>query len=174
MNRSADRWYCYEQSSNDFVNPEDQRILREQDVEFERAVEAALELNKKITAEKIAAETSQAQQLADELSKIARFRNQIRDRAAQIPPEPAIGVAIAISFPDFKRVTRKFGVNQLGDDIYAFAANSDQLFDGTSLPLNFALRLSPGSGRLERNRTLAEQGLTRRTLIHVVLNDDDE
>jgi hypothetical protein len=173
MDRFSKRWYCYEQSSNDFVDPEDQRIVHEQDVEFARAVEAAMEMNKKMTAEKIAAETASSQRMADEQSRIASFRNQIRDRAAQVPPEPTNGVAIALCFPNLKRVTRKFGVTQLGDDIYAFVANSDQMFDDASLPLNFELRLSPGSDRLDRNRTLAEQGLTKRTLIHVVVNDDE-
>jgi hypothetical protein len=151
----------------------DLALSRAQDHEFDCATKEASEISRKTAAANRAQEEAKARQLADEQARVAKLRNQLRDRVAQIAPEPINGVAIAICFPDLQRVTRRFAQEQSAEDIFAFVANTDQMFDATGIPLKFSLVLSFGGVRVDRSQTLGQQGLTRRTLLRVELDDED-
>jgi hypothetical protein len=151
----------------------DQALVRAQNHEFDRVIKEASEISQQTAAATKAQEDERARQMADEQARIATLRTEISNRAAEIPPEPANGVAIAVCFPDLRRTTRKFGREQSADDIFALVANNPQMFDASGIPLKFRLALAVGGVCVDRSQTLAEQGLTRRTLLHVELDDED-
>jgi hypothetical protein len=135
----------------------------EQAMAYVRAEQEATVIRRQQAAEAEAAERKRLQAVAD----IQARRQAIKDRASQIPPEQVDGIQFAICFPDQTRVMRKFLKEQSADDVFAFVAGFDSMFDEDSNPIDFDL--SYGHGDLNRHRTLAEQGITGRTLIRVVI-----
>jgi hypothetical protein len=147
-------------------------LVAEQNDEFERTREQAIAAANSTAAKQAAAEEVRLKELAMEESRAEKLRAQIRARAAQIPPEPASGVTIALCFPDGKRVTRRFATNDSADHVFAFVANSDAMFDDKGRPFNFELQNGPmRSQQLQRGHTLVEQGMKGRTLLHVLIDD---
>jgi hypothetical protein len=63
-------------------------------------------------------------------------------------------------------VVKKFAREDFGDDAFGFVADLDRMFDGNSNPVEFFLLFGPR--HLQAKQTLAEQGITARTMIHVV------
>jgi hypothetical protein len=151
---------------------DDSNLIQDQDAEFELALKKAIEDTKTAAAAKAAAEAAELQQIKSEELKIATVRNEIRERANQIPSEPDNGIAIAFCFQDSTRIIRKFNPNQTADDIFAFIANDDRMFDTQFKPLPFDLTLGLGQLSINRMCTLAQQGLTHRTLVRIVVDED--
>jgi hypothetical protein len=145
---------------------QDQELREHQNAEFEKAEDEAREIEQKVAAETRIVE----QQLAD----VQAMRSSIRKRAEQIPPEKANGIAIAICFPDQKRILRKFDPTQSAEDVWAFVANNDQMFDGANRPMSFEIAFGTGNSVLDKTRTLAEQGITGRTMMRVLVNENDQ
>jgi hypothetical protein len=139
------------------------QIRDEQAMAYVRAEQEADIIRRQQAAEAEEAERQRLQRVAD----VQARRQAIKDRAAQIPPEQAGGIQFAICFPDQTRVIRTFLKEQSADDVFAFVAGFDSMFDDDSNPIDFDL--SYGHGELDRHRTLAEQGITGRTLIRVVI-----
>jgi hypothetical protein len=148
------------------------KIIQEQDREFEEAIQENIETNNRIAAAKRAAEEEETQRQTNARSRIEELRDLIRERASEIPPEPMNGIMIAICFPDMKRLTRKFGLDESCENIFAFVANDEQMFDDNSGPLKFSLMV--GIVSLNKEQTLAQQGLTTRTLVRVLMDDESE
>ena len=84
-----------------------------------------------------------------------------------MPPEPADGVQVAFNMPSQARIMRKFDKKRPCDDLFVFVQSVDEMFDENDAPLEFAL--AQGPSQLERGKTLEEQGITRRTLVNVML-----
>jgi hypothetical protein len=101
--------------------------------------------------------------LAEEKAERGRVPDFIREQAAGLPPESADGIVIAVALPSHGRIQRKFLAEEPGADVLAFVADHESMFDGNGDPLAF--ELSPGLADLVREKTLAEQGITRRTLL---------
>jgi hypothetical protein len=155
-------------------NTPEQSLIESQNTEFDRAERDAIEKEKQTVKQQFDAEERRIHKLALEESKAELLRQRIRQRADQIPPEPANGVTIAICMPDSKRVTRKFGVDDSAENVFAFVANNDQMFDEKANPFRFDLAQGrPGLPNLDRKRTLAQQGVCGRILLRVVLDTDE-
>jgi hypothetical protein len=123
-------------------------------------------LHAKATKECEEVEALRIRQLEETKIRRDAQRAAIKSRAAQINPEPANGIQLAICFPDQKRVVRKFAREDFGDDVFAFVVNLDRMFDGNSNSVEFFLLFGPR--HLQAKQTLAQQGITARTMIHVV------
>jgi hypothetical protein len=149
----------------DFKLAEDQKLVQDQDAEFEQAQNEAHELQK--------IEATKQAKLQEELEDSLGLREAIRKRAVQIPEEPATGVQIAICFPDQRRVVRKFDPTQNADDVLAFVANQEQMFDTKMRPRVFSLVFGAGNSMLDTAKTLSEQGIKGRTMMRVVIEDDE-
>jgi hypothetical protein len=153
----------------------DLSLIAEQNCEFERVLNEAISREREIEGRKRSEDEIRIRTQAEEAEFVTNAHARIRARASQIPIEPTNGVIISVCLPNAKRVTRKFGANDSGENIFAFVANNDEMFDEKSLPLNFGL-ICGGSQmvRLDRCRTLSEQGIERRVLLHVIVDDDCE
>ena len=88
-------------------------------------------------------------------------RREIQEKAANLPPEPAEGLVLAVTTPDQKRIMRKFDKGDKGEIVKLWVASSESIFQ------EFELRL-PGGSALEDEKTLEEQGIKGRTLFNVV------
>jgi hypothetical protein len=154
--------------------PSDQSLIESQDSEFVRAERQAIETEQRAVKQLQSAEELRLQKMALEESRAENARQIIRRRADQLPPEPENGVTIAICLPDLKRVTRKFGAEEKGENVFVFVAKEDQMFDENWRPRKFELAMGgPGSPNLDRTRTLGQQGINRRSLLRVVLDSDE-
>ena len=94
-------------------------------------------------------------------------RKAILEAASQLPPEPEDGIALAVVLPSHKRVTRKFATTAKGADVVIWVASQEELL-GECEPVKFVLRQAAGDVIIQ-DKTLDEQGITRRTLFNVVL-----
>jgi hypothetical protein len=136
-------------------------LRQNQDVDYWRAEQAASERSAREAA--IRAEQQQKEQKT--AADLKARHDAISARAAQVPPEPANGIQLAIVLPDRTRIMRKFSRDQSADDVAAFVANLKQLFDSKGRPIEFDLCC--GMTPLDRNQTLEQQGITGRTLLTV-------
>lgn len=90
-------------------------------------------------------------------------RREIQEKAALLPPEPADGLTLAVMTPDQKRIMRKFGKDEKGENVKVWVASSVDIVQ------DFELR-QPGGAPLEDDKTLDEQGIKGRTLLNVLLS----
>jgi hypothetical protein len=87
-------------------------------------------------------------------------RDEARENAAALPPEPVDGISIAVRLPSGRKVMRRFGMDEKTDDLFALIANEDELWsDGTP---EFALKCV--TWELARGSTFASQNVVHRTL----------
>jgi hypothetical protein len=140
---------------------EESTFHENQEVAYRRAEQLANERNAIEAA--IRAEQQQREQRA--AADLKAQQGAIRARAAQVPPEPATGIQLAIALPDSTRILRKFSKDQSADDVFAFVANLKQLFDSKGRPIEFDLYC--GMTAVERNQALEQQGMRGRVLLRV-------
>jgi hypothetical protein len=141
-------------------------IRTNQNIEFELAERNEQRRKEREEEEQKLAVRREKERLEDEEAERRRFREEIRSKAASLPESPN-GVLIAIELPTRTRVQRKFDPKQLGSDVLAFVANQEEMFDENGYPLDF--ELIQGKDELVKEKTLEEQGITRRTLMHVAV-----
>jgi hypothetical protein len=96
-----------------------------------------------------------------------RREDELAAKFRALPAEPRTGVSIAFSMPNGSRIKRTFEPNVTGELIYIWVAGSTigwerQLELGT-----FELEVPLGMKRVEKNRTLAEQGISGRMVLAV-------
>jgi hypothetical protein len=143
-------------------------VIREkQNEEFARAQFAEKQRQKEDDERRAKEERERQEKLQRKEQDRRRIREEIRGKAAALPPEKADGIVIAVTLPSRERIQRKFGLDQRAEDIFAFVADQEQLFDEAGNPKEF--ELSQGTDDVVREKTLAEQGITRRTLLRVVI-----
>jgi hypothetical protein len=150
-------------------------IRNAQNEEYERC--EAMARMAEIEAEKEAAQAEMRRQAAErqklEAEKMREqeafnYRDSLKKRAQNLPPEAADGIQIAIMMPSKKRIMRKFLKDQSCDDLFTLVDAEDEMF-GESCGLR-TYRLSQGPSFLEKGRTFEEQGILRRTMINVILD----
>jgi hypothetical protein len=164
LQRSFGRSHADGFRNKDVKLAEDEKLRQHQNAEFEQAENEARELQKM--------EAIKQAKVQQELENDQIQRGAIQKRAAQIPEEPATGVQIAICFPDQKRVVRKFDADQNTEDVLAFVANHDQMFDNKMRPRAFSVAFGAGNAMLDPAKTLSEQGIRGRTMMRVIFDDD--
>jgi hypothetical protein len=142
-------------------------IRRTQNEEFVIAESLAQKRIKDDQERKDEEQRVRVEQVRLEKENRANVRNVIRQRAAALPEESKDGILIAITLPSRGRIQRKFRSSEPAQDVFAFVADNEELFDENGDPLEF--ELSQGKGDLIRDKTLAEQGVTGRTLLRVVV-----
>lgn len=113
-----------------------------------------------------------ARKAAEEEKRMNQItRQSILDAAAKLPPPPAKGIQLAINCPSKKRLMRVFPANATANDVYIFVASQDEFFSPEGKPLKFVLGQTFG-GNLDLEKTLAENGITGRTLLNAILDED--
>ena len=84
-----------------------------------------------------------------------------------MPAEPSSGTTVVVTLEDGSRLTRKFAPHSRGDWVYCWVIN-ESCKSGNKLSLdNFELVLPVGSGSLDRNAFLDDQGISGRTMLRV-------
>ena len=145
---------------------QNQEYLLAQEMAMQKEYEEQLRL-----AQEQADREAQAERSRNEAQTLAAQRRarraELQAMAAQLPPEPADGVQVAFNMPSQARIMRKFDKKRPCDDLFVFVQSVDEMFDENDAPLEFAL--AQGPSQLERGKTLEEQGITRRTLVNVML-----
>jgi hypothetical protein len=151
----------------------DHSLIEEQDAEYLRVLNEAREQEKRAMAKKLHDEAVRAQKHEEEKANAKNARESIRERASQIPPEPTNGIPIAFRLPNGKRIARRFAAEDRADDLFAFVADLDDMFDarGRSFRFEFCW-CGLGSAHLNREKTLAEHGIKGRVLFYVSIDDD--
>ena len=97
-------------------------------------------------------------------------KQQILEDASRLKPEPKEGPLICFTFPDGKRVKRRFSVKTKGLDLMIFVASQDCMFTPQDVPIKFSLQQTLGP-YVDTSKSLESQGITRNTMICVVLDD---
>lgn len=96
-----------------------------------------------------------------------RLKDALKERVRNLGPEPAQGVQIAIQMPSKRRIMRKFAKESLSDDLFLIVQADDEMFDEQYNQLEFSL--TQGTGPVVKGQTFEQQGITRRTLVNVML-----
>ena len=89
-------------------------------------------------------------------------RRELREKAAQLPPEPADGIVLAVLLPTQKRITRKFDKSEKGENLKVWVAATEDIVK------DFELQL-PAGAVLDEEKTFDEQGIKNRSLFNVVM-----
>ena len=86
-----------------------------------------------------------------------------------LPPEPEDGVQICFLMPSNKKIFRKFDINH-SNELFTFVSAQDELFDENKASIPFKIHKTTGNS-IEKNKTLAEQGIVKRTMLRIILDD---
>lgn len=155
--------YSYVQPKNVGYQTENQRILSDQDREYNEACEKAF-----------SEEMNNRQDEYYEANNYLIQEEMKREREAAVlgkyyglPEEPKQGVTIAVMM-NGKRLIRKFNPDEYGIDVYAWVAGQtiDEEPDSRLYFDNFELGIG-GGHIIDMNQTLQEQGVTGRVLINI-------
>ena len=151
------------------------QLRYQQNQEYEDAQREALEREfqeqQRLAMEKSAQEAREKmerEQAAQQANQRQARRREMQERAKRLPPEPADGVQIAFNMPSKARIMRKFDKTRPCEDLFVFVEAADEMFDENDEPREYVLAQGPST--LVREKTLEEQGITRRTLVNVVLD----
>ena len=142
---------------------EAQQIVRDQDDEYRAACEEAT--RNEIHANSDLHFQENEAMIAEEEKN--NKEGEVMRLYYQLPPEPAAGTTIATML-NGERLMRKFGLDEMAGDIYAWIAGENNLLDTPDKLYvdNFELRL-PGGVVIDPNQTLAQQGLKGRIMVQV-------
>ena len=102
-------------------------------------------------------------------NKRERIYNEKKKMLLDLGNEPQNGVQICVQFPNGVRKSRKFDTSHLCDELFTFVAGQDELFDENKESIPFSLN-QPGPP-IEVGKTFQQIGITRRSLVNVVLDD---
>ncbi|KAH0789306.1 surface protein [Histomonas meleagridis] len=146
-----------------------QRIHNEQDREYELAMEQAKRREQEDAVKLLEEESNkefQAEIQRAEKDSIDEIYAQLVNAAKELPDAPN-GIAICLKMPSGARVTRKFDAKCAGQ-LHTFVKGQEEMFDEEKRPLEFTINL-PQGGEIIAEKTLEEQGITRRVMLNVVL-----
>ncbi|OHS95846.1 hypothetical protein TRFO_38005 [Tritrichomonas foetus] len=93
-------------------------------------------------------------------------RDTIIALCGALQPEPTNGIRIAVQLPSGERKMRKFDKNTLGEDVFFWIANNDELFNEDGKPKRYYIQNA--DRKFDVNLTLEEQGIIRATLLNII------
>jgi hypothetical protein len=84
-----------------------------------------------------------------------------------LPPEPKEGVVIAVAMPNGGRIQRKFEPNTKAELVYVWVAGTSVGWEKSLVLGEFELEVPIGMKRIEKEKSLGEQGISGRVLLSV-------
>ena len=145
-------------SKNEENLSDSQKIRRQQDIEFQEALELAKkeeemkELRKKEEEE--------------EANEQRNYPEMIKQKFIEIGNEPNDGILLAVSIPNKPKITRHFAPESFGSDVYIWvAANEFMISSGLHLG---KFNLVFAGKTLDDKKSLIEQDISSKTLFSVV------
>lgn len=145
---------------------ESQRLLDEQNRDYNRCVEEAFQREME---ENLAKHYEENQQQIEREEQEQRL-GEVVSKYYSLKPEPATGTTIAVMLNN-QRYIRKFDPDSKGEDVYAWVAGQtidEEDEDERLYFYNFELQ-APGIGIISPDETLAEQGVRGRVMMNVVM-----
>jgi hypothetical protein len=116
---------------------------------------------------------AQQQKEEDEVQKVEKdggtedLKEERREKARNLAPEPSAGLTLAVDLPNRRRVVRRFAKDSIGSAVIDWIGGEEEMLGGEmEVPLNFELRSVSGAP-IVRESTLEEQGIANRTLFNV-------
>ena len=144
---------------------EDQLVMRDQDAEYQRALEEAQRRETERRNQEI--EDQRARMEEQEAQKREEDQRATMKEIALTMPEPEQGSLIAFTMPNGERIRRRFEPDTMGEFVWLFVAGQPQMQAGDKTA-DFVLKWA--GGQLDRNKTLAEQKIGDRMMLQVILD----
>ena len=150
-----------------------QSIRDNQNDEYETLLQETIESLEKEYNEKLLQrkqdEENELKKNQEKEKKLLEYE-KIKEAAKRLPPEPKTGITIAVVLPNQKRIIRKFGPDELAQNIFTWASTEESLIKDDIYPKDFDL-ICPFSPPLDPAKTLSEQGIKRSVLFNVQIKE---
>lgn len=140
---------------------ETQKIIRDQDAEYQEAL--------KIAQEKEKAEEANKKEEKKEVNKVSNYAEMIKQKLKEIGEEPKNGIVLAISLPNGHKMKRVFSQKCLGNDVYIWAASNEQIISSGFKIGKFSLIFGTDMV-LNGKKSLYEQKINSKTIFSIIDN----
>lgn len=150
------------QSKKETNLSETQKIIRNQDAEYQEAL--------KIAQEKEKEKEEEANKKGEkEVNKMSNYTEMIKQKLKEIGEEPKNGIVLAISLPNGHKMKRVFSQKCLGNDVYIWAASNEQIISSGFKIGKFSLIFGTDIV-LNGKKSLYEQKIDSKTIFSIIDN----
>jgi hypothetical protein len=151
---------------NSAVSRNNQNIRMEQDKEFQKALEEE-QMNNEMVRMAEFREKQKVRIDQEEKEQNEKIRLANKRKASKIKNEGDIQIAFIL--PNQKRILNKFYSHSLGDDLYSFVANQEEMYDekGYFQPFTLVHGLNQ---IIKPEFLLSEQDISGRAIVNILLD----
>ena len=142
-------------------------ILDQQEVEYNRLLQEELKRQEEEQKQHLENMKQNMQEHNQIANQIQQKRNNM-DKYQILGAEPEKGIQLAILMPNNHRILRRFDIDKSADDVFTVVEGQEEMYDNKDSLMEYRIQYGLNE-ELQRNKTLKEQGITKKTLLSVIL-----